>query len=153
MLRPCAFLALAALAGGCSSGSPPAPPSAVTLRVAGETLELPGARLGAVRLRPDLDSLVVDGGADERVLHLVLLAPDREGLAFTYRRPPGLPPETPGDSWLRLDDRWMEAEEVQARVDRSDPALVRLRLRGTFLHQGRPVPVEGELAVRAPRKR
>lgn len=153
MLRPSALLVLAALAGGCSSGSTPAPPSPVTLRVAEETLELPGGRLAAVRLRPDLDSLIVDGGGDERVLHLVLLAPDREGLAFTYRRPPELPPEAAGDSWLRLDGRWLEAAEVRAEVDRSDPALVRLKLRGTFLEEGRPVPVEGELAVRAPRKR
>lgn len=149
MPRPSTLLLLAALAGGCSPAPPPAveAPTA-TVRVGGETRELPRAQLAPVTLRPGLDALVIDAEG----LHLVLLG-SLEGGDFVYRRPAGLPAEAESDSWLRLDERWLEAAEVRAELDRSQPDQAIVALRGTFLEGGRPVPVEGELTIRARNRR
>ena len=151
--RPAFWVSLALLLGapGCSTPPPsgPPPPAPSVLRVGGEPLELKAVDGLHLALRQDLEALVLDGRGKELVLHLVLTAPGGADLGGEYRycRPPGLPPEAEGDSWLKAGRRSLDFRDLRARVSDQGPAGVAVDLEGTVLEGGRSRPVEGRLRV------
>lgn len=140
-LAPWCALALALL---CACAAPPPPPPAFppsALRLDGRPLE--GAvRAAAVRMSGDRQALLVEVNGAELDAHLVLLGPEPDG-AFRYRRPPELPAGEPSESWLRLGEKTLEAQELRAVPDGDG-----LRLEGTVRGDGRTLPLEGRIRVR-----